>query len=270
VSAVCERLKMTRQNYYSVRRRREEAAADAGLVAQLVRRERAEQPRLGGRKLMVVLEEDMRAAGACMGRDRFFGVLRRSGLLLERRKAWVPRTTNSRHALPVFTNLAKDILTTGPGQVWVADLTYLRTREGFIYLSLLMDRHSRKIIGWHCGDTLESEGCMACLGKALAVLPKDARPVHHSDRGCQYACHAYVDMLRGRGLPISMTGELHCYENAHAERLNGILKQEYGLDMTFKNKSQAAQAVEQAIVLYNGRRPHEALGYRTPDAVHAA
>ena len=145
---------MTRQNYYSVRRRREDATADAGLVAQLVRRERAAQPRLGGRKLMVVLEEDMRSAGARMGRDRFFGVLRRSGLLLERRKAWAPRTTNSRHALPVFTNLAKDIRTTGSGQVWVADLTYLRTREGFIYLSLLMDRHSRKVVGWHCGDTL--------------------------------------------------------------------------------------------------------------------
>ncbi len=261
---------MTRQNYYAKRRRREAAETGAGLAAELARREREIQPRLGGRKLHAMLRGDLEAAGVRLGRDRFFTALRREGLLLAPLRAWTPRTTNSRHALPVFVNLAAGMETDAPNQVWVADLTYLRTREGFLYLSLIMDRHSRKIVGWHCGTTLEATGCVRSLEMALAALPAGAAPVHHSDRGCQYACHAYVDLLKGRGLAVSMTGELHCYENAHAERLNGILKQEYGLGMTFRDKRQALAAAEQAVALYNHRRPHEALAYRVPAEAHAA
>jgi transposase InsO family protein len=138
-----------------------------------------------------------------------------------------------------------------------------------LYLSLLTDAGSRKIVGWHASDSLEAEGCLRTLQQALAQLPAGARPIHHSDRGTQYCCHAYVETLERRGLAISQTEVQHCYENAQAERVNGILKVEYGLEATFKSKALALVAIGQAIALYNGRRPHQALGYRIPAQVHA-
>jgi putative transposase len=261
---------MSRQNFYQRRKCRQTASANVKLIGELVRKEREMQPRLGGRKLLHMLKPRLKKAEVQIGRDRFYEALRRERLLLKPLKAWAPRTTNSRHALPVFMNLAEKVLTTGPNQVWVSDLTYLRVSDRFLYLSLVMDRHSRKILGWHCDDTLEATGCLKSLQMALGAMPKGAKPIHHSDRGCQYACHEYVGMLLDHGLAISMTGELHCYENAHAERLNGILKQEYGLGMHFRRKDQALRAVSEAVLLYNCRRPHESLNYQTPEAAHAA
>jgi transposase InsO family protein len=139
----------------------------------------------------------------------------------------------------VFHNLVKGMEVVSPNQVWVTDITYIRTDEGFLYLSLRMDLWSRKIAGYHAGDILETEGAIRALELALRELPQGAAPVHHSDRGCQYCSHRYVEKLKAHGLSISMTEELHCYENAHAERLNGILKQEYGLGCSFRSKKQA-------------------------------
>jgi putative transposase len=191
-------------------------------------------------------------------------------LLLKRRRAEYPRTTNSYHSLPVFVNRVKDLKPTKANQVWVGDLTYLRTSIGFLYLALLTDKVSRKIVGYHCGDTLEAQGCIRALEMALAELPAGARPLHHSDRGTQYCCHDYVKRLTQRGLGISMTEINHCAENALAERMNGIIKSEYGLDREFKTKEQARRCVEQAIHLYNTRRPHTSLKYRFPQDVHAS
>jgi transposase InsO family protein len=131
-----------------------------------------------------------------------------------------------------------------------------------------MDAWSRKIVGWHVGATLEALGCVAAVRMAMAQLSADARPIHHSDRGTQYCCNDYVALLASRELPISMTEENHCYENGKAERLNGILKEEYGLGAEFARKDEVGLAVRQAVALYNERRPHTALGYRTPSAVH--
>ncbi|MDR1250066.1 MAG: IS3 family transposase, partial [Treponema sp.] len=175
---------------------------------------------------------------------------------------------NSRHSLPVFHNLVKDMVLTGPNQAWAADITSIRTDEGFLYLSLLMDLWSRKIVGFHTGDTLEAEGAVRALEMALSELPKGAFPVHHSDRGCQYCSHRYVEKLQAHGLAVSMTEELHCYENAHAERLNGIVKQEYGLGCSFLRKQQALAAIDEAVFLYNTRRPHLSLNYETPETMH--
>lgn len=242
---------------------------DAKFVAELVRAERRIQPRLGARKLRVLLRGQMEEAGVELGRDRFFEVLREHELLLEPLPR-CPRTTNSRHSLPIFRNLLKGNELTGPDQAWVADLTYIRTDEGFLYAALLTDAWSRKIVGWNIGDTLEAEGCLKALEGALRELPVGRHPLHHSDRGCQYCCHLYVDRCREAGIPVSMTEELHCYENAKAERVNGILKQEYGLGETFRTKSLAKEAFEQAVHLYNHRRPHQALGYRIPVEVHSS
>ena len=179
-----------------------------------------------------------------------------------------PRTTRFESSLPVFHNLVAGLELTGPNQAWAADITYIRTDDGFLYLSLITDMWSRKIVGFHVGDSLETEGALFALAMALASLGRGAKPVHHSDRGCQYASHLYVGTLREAGLQISMTEELHCYENAMAERVNGILKQEYFIGSCFKNKKLAKDAVEQAVYLYNTRRPHMSLDYETPDKMH--
>jgi len=260
---------MSRQNYYSTRRRRQRQWVDGGLIVNLVRRERQQQPRLGGRKLLHVLGAELTENDVRVGRDRFFDVLRESGLLVERKRGQV-KTTNSRHSLPVFRNLVTGREVMAPNEVWVSDLTYIRTEEGFLFSSLITDKFSRKIVGAHIDDSLESEGCLRALDAALKELPVDRFPIHHSDRGCQYCCHAYVNRLQDRGLTVSMTETLHCYENALAERVNGILKQEYELDRKFKTKAQAILAFRQAVWLYNHRRPHLALKYRIPAEVHEA
>ena len=259
---------MSRQNYYARRQVRQTQLVEAALVCELVRAERRIQPRLGTRKLRVLLAGALTEAGVQLGRDRFFEVLRRGGLLLPPLPKEYPQTTSSHHGLPVFANLAKDRVVSQPNEVWVSDLTYLRTEEGFLYLALVTDKFSRKIVGYHCRDTLEAIGCVRALELAIKDLPEWARPVHHSDRGSQYCSHEYVARLAGRGLPISMTVADHCAENALAERLNGILKAEYGLGRKLKTKALARQLVEQGISLYNTRRPHLALSYKTPAEVH--
>jgi transposase InsO family protein len=261
---------MSRQNYYAKRQRRQRRAVDSDLVVSLVQEERREQGRLGTRKLYHMLKPRLEAAGVRIGRDRLFEELRKKDLLLEPVPAQYPQTTQSYHNLPVFRNLIKDLKTTAPNQVWVSDITYVRTAEGFMYLSLMTDKHSRKIVGWHGGDSLEAVGCVRALKRALADLPEGSAPIHHSDQGSQYCCHEYVGHLRAAGLPISMTERDHCAENALAERVNGILKQEYGLGRELPSKQIAYLAIRQAVELYNTRRPHSALKYRTPAQVHAA
>jgi putative transposase len=268
VVALCLRVGMSRQNYYAARRLRQRREVDEGLLLELVRRERRVQPRLGGRKLLHLLQADMKEAGVSVGRDRFFELLAERDLLVVP-KPGTPHTTNSRHYLPVFHNLLAAMNLQSPNEAWVSDLTYIRTDEGFLYAALITDAYSRKIVGSHIGDSLETEGCLMALDQALSELPKGKQPIHHSDRGCQYCCHEYVDRLQARGLAISMTEVMHCYENALAERVNGILKQEYEMDRTFRTKVQAIAAFQQAVWLYNHRRPHLMLNYRFPADVHA-
>ena len=267
IARLCEKTGMSRQNFYKGRRRRVRREVDGDLIEELVRAERMVQPRLGGKKLHRLLKPELEKAGVRIGRDRFFEVLGERGLLLEPLPK-APRTTNSRHSLPVFRNLLAGMDLDGPNQAWVSDITYIRTDEGFLYLSLITDAWSRKVVGYHAGDTLETEGCLMALEKAAKELADGLFPVHHSDRGCQYCSHLYTGRLREYGLGISMTEEMHCYENAKAERVNGILKQEYFLGGCFNTKRQAVKAVDQAVWLYNTRRPHLALGYRTPEETH--
>lgn len=259
---------MSRQNFYARRKGRQRQSIDAALVVELVQKERQVQPRLGTRKLQVLLKKDLEEAGVKIGRDRLFEVLREKELLVPPPKAEFPRTTDSYHCLPVFTNRIKDLTVTKPNEVWVVDFTYVRTALGFVYLALLTDKKSRKIVGYHCGDTMEAEGCVKALEMALRELPAGAQPIHHSDRGSQYCCHEYVNRLVDRGLAVSMTESNHCAENALAERMNGILKSEYGLGREFKTKDDARRAADQAVHLYNTRRPHSALNFRVPQEVH--
>lgn len=266
---LCRRTGMSRQNYYKQRKIRQKRAFEEQTVLALVCRERCVQPQLGTRKLHRLLSEQWVSAGISIGRDRLFALLRRHRLLIRRRRRYA-RTTDSRHGLPVYPNRLKEAVLTGPNQAWVSDITYLRTRQGFLYLSLVMDAFSRKIVGYNCSDRLESEGALRALSMALDQLPVGADMVHHSDQGCQYCSRRYIKRLLGRSITISMTEKNHCYENSRAERLNGILKQEYGLGRVFLRKADVVTAVRQAVELYNDRRPHVALGYRLPTEVHAA
>ena len=268
VIRLCELADMSPQNYYARRslwRRRE---VDVQLVLELARAERAYQPRLGVRKLYYLIGVELKAAGVKMGRDRLFEELRKAGLLVARKPSEWPRTTNFDPALPVFKNLIKGGQVSGRNQVWVADITYIRTQEAFMYLGLITDKWSRKIVGFHLGETLETGGVLKALAMALRGLKPSERPIHHSDRGCQYASHAYVNVVQQAGLRMSMTEKNHGAENALAERVNGILKQEYWLDANFQSKSEAGKATVHGINLYNYRRPHTALGFRTPGMVH--
>ena len=258
---------MSRQNYYKQRSARRREAIDEALVLELIRRERGRQPFLGARKLLRLLGPELRSASVSIGRDRLFDLLRRHGLLIHRRRRST-RTTNSRHGLAVYTNAAKELMLNAPHQLLVSDITYIRTEAGFVYLALVMDAFSRAIVGYDCSDSLEMEGALRALEMALSQRPAGAETMHHSDRGCQYCCAAYVNRERRAGLAISMTEENHCYENSQAERLNGTLKREYGLDATFETKSAAYEAVREGVLLYNHHRPHQALDYRVPMAVH--
>ncbi len=268
VASLCRKVGMSRQNYYVKSPSRKRRETDEGLIIELVKEERRLQPRLGGRKVYNILSHKLKREGVRVGRDRFFEILRRNNLLIKRKKAFIPKTTNSRHILPVFSNLIQDREATSPNQIWASDLTYIRTQEGFIYGALTTDMWSRNIVGSNAGENLEAEGCLKALRQAMKQCPKNKYPIHHSDRGSQYCSHAYVKKLRKRGFSVSMTEENHCYENALAERVNGILKQEYGLGIEFKTKKQAIRAFNQAVYLYNNRRPHMSLGYKTPAQVH--
>jgi putative transposase len=259
---------MTPQNYYARRKAWSRREVDLKLVLELVRAERKHQPRLGVRKLYHLIRVELKGAGVKMGRDRLFEELGKAGLLVERKPSEWPKTTNFDANLPVFQNLIKSCQVSVCNQVWVADITYIRTMDGFMYLALITDKWSRKIVGFHLGETLETGESLKALAMALKGLGRNEQPIHHSDRGSQYASHAYVQRAQKAGLKMSMTETNHSAENALAERVNGILKQEYWLDANFGDKPEARKATVQAVNLYNTRRPHTALGFKTPEMVH--
>ncbi len=259
---------MTPQNYYARRQQRRRQEVEASLILELVRAERREQPRLGGRKLYYLIAPELKAAGVKLGRDRLFEELGKAGMLVEKRPSLWPKTTNFDANLPVFRNRVRGRQASGPNQIWVADITYIRTREAFLFLALITDQWSRKIVGSHLGESLETRHALKALARALKSLRPGERPIHHSDRGCQYASHGYVSCAQKAGLKMSMTEKNHSAENALAERVNGILKQEYYLDSEFADRQQARKAAVLAIRLYNTRRPHSALGLLTPQERH--
>jgi len=264
VRPVCSRLGYSRQAYYRERTERRREAVNEALIVDAVVRARIVHPRCGTRKLLKYTKDDLERAGLSVGRDRFFEIMRTHDMLVKRRKAFVPHTTHWDASLPVSRNLLANRIVDGPNQAFVADITYIRTAEGFLYLSLVTDYFSKDIVGWHLADDLTAEGCLKALEVACRIIPPGATVIHHSDRGCQYASRAYREKLDALGMLSSMTEELHCYENSVAERVNGILKGEYGLDVEFESSDLALKAVSHVIDVYNNLRIHESLGYVTP------
>ena len=230
---------------------------------------RRKQPRIGGRKLYRELKVFMISIGLQLGRDRFFDFLRVQRLLIERRRKYV-RTTDSRHHLRTYRNLIKDLEIRSPNQVYVADITYIRTLRGFCYLSLITDACSRKIVGYNLSRSLSIEGSLDALKMAMRQSAKLTGLIHHSDRGVQYCSYEYTRRLRNNNIKISMTEQNHVYENALAERVNGILKDEFLLGETLQSYEIARKMVKQAINIYNYERPHLSINYEKPAQRHAA
>jgi transposase InsO family protein len=188
--------------------------------------------------------------------------------MLTLRKKYSSRTTNSLHRFYKYKNIIKNLDVSKPNQVWVSDITYIRTVKGFCYLALITDMHSRKIIGYDLSDSLELKGCVRALNKAIYQAKDIEQLIHHSDRGIQYCSNVYTQILKRKNIGISMTEEKHCYENALAERVNGILKDEFYLDQVFTDTAHAKRATKNAINLYNKIRLHLSLDFKTPNYVH--
>lgn len=225
-------------------------------------------PRVGGKKLYFMLRHDLAQLEESPGRDRFFDILRNNELLIKRKRKFV-NTTDSYHRFYKYKSLIKGISINRPNQVYVSDITYIRLdKGGFVYLFLITDAFSRKIVGWHLSESLGIEGAIKALKMALKQCPDTSKLIHHSDRGIQYCSRDYTKLLLKNKVGISMTEQNHCYENSLAERVNGILKQDFLLDGEFRSQKIAGKAVKQAISSYNELRPHLSLDYQTPEIVH--
>ena len=266
MAALCGLFGYTRQAYYAHQREAGREALECTVVLDLVKRERDAQPKLGTRKLYYRIRRDLQAMNIKMGRDALFDLLREERLLIRRRRRGCV-TTQSHHRFRCYGNLLENLTIERPEQVWVADITYLRVGEGFAYLSLITDAYSRKIMGYHLHPTLEASGCLKALEMALKNRQYEGALIHHSDRGIQYCCHDYTKRLTKADIAISMTLS-GSEENAIAERVNGILKNEYLLDATFQTFEDALRQTKQAIKLYNNERPHLSLSMATPEQAH--
>jgi transposase InsO family protein len=266
---ICNAHGYSSQAYYKRRSASYRIILLEGIMLRVVRDYRSRQPKIGGRKLYNEIKPLLTEMGFKFGRDRFFDFLRRHSLLIRRKRKYV-KTTNSHHHFRKYSNLIREMEIIKPNQVYVSDITYIRTIEGFSYLSLITDAYSRKIVGYNLSRSLGIEGCMSALRMALRQIPQRAKPIHHSDRGIQYCSYDYTDLLNKNGLQISMTELDHVYENALAERVNGILKDEFMLGETLRSYEIAKQLVKESIAIYNEERPHLSLDYDTPSMRHAA
>ncbi|TCZ67321.1 IS3 family transposase [Flaviaesturariibacter aridisoli] len=237
-------------------------------VKELVDRERKVLPRVGTRKLQHLIAGNLKARGLKMGRDGLFALMRCYGLQIRPRRRYV-QTTMSKHWMRKWPNVEKEVHATAPDQVWVSDITYLKTEEGTCYLNMITDRFSRSIVGHALADNMETESMIPALSMALAQRKdKCTETIHHSDRGVQYCSKEYVALASKNGILLSMTENGDPYENALAERMNRTIKEEFGMDRTIKSKALLKKLVAESIHLYNTKRPHLALKMKTPEQVH--
>ena len=258
----------TRQAYYQHKKRLEKESLQHELLITKVLDIRKTQKRIGCRKLLFMLEPFMLEHKVLMGRDAFIDLLSDRCLLVRKRKRNKPRTTFSDHWMRKHPNLIEGFCPTAPNQLWVSDITYIVVGNGFAYLSLITDAYSRKIVGFYLSPDLSAVGCIRALEMALRNNKKDLdRLIHHSDRGSQYCCSKYVDILNDNFIRISMTQNGDPRENAIAERVNGILKDEL-LEKAYPNYRQAVKGVSVAISIYNHQRPHGSIDYLMPNEAH--
>lgn len=238
-------------------------------VIARVKKIRKELPYVGVRKLCRHLLDPEYGDPISIGRDYLFDVLRNHNLLIERKRKIV-HTSVSDPKNEVYPNLLPDLEIIGPNQVWVTDITYLSLADGrHCYLFLMMDYYSRKILGWSLEDNMKAENAIATFNKAYNRVKPERGLIHHSDKGSQYTSKDYVKRLTECNVRISMTGINKCYDNALAERVNGVLKYEFDLKEPLKDLTSGRKLIKNAIELYNSKRLHTSLNYRTPDYVYS-
>ena len=269
LGGLCRLFGKSRQAYYKQQKsdKRDDMAQE--LIIKRVKEIRDQMPRIGTRKLYHLLAEPLLGHGITIGRDGLFDLLANHGLLVRRRKRRKIYTTNSNHRFKKYPNLIRDLEVVRPEQLWVSDITYIRQQNGFSYLSLVTDAYSRKIVGYCLYPTLQKEGPGKALDMALTSrMQRSDLLIHHSDRGIQYCSDGYTNVLQNEKISISMTEKGDPYENAIAERVNGILKSEFGLDKCFDNYQAALAQVDKVVPIYNQQRPHSSCNYLTPAQAH--
>lgn len=270
ITRLCAWFGITRQAYYVNARSERQRATEADLVCQRLQEIRGDHARMGGRKLYEKLQPFFQEHGIKMGRDALFALLSDRKMLIKRRRSAVI-TTNSNHWFRRYPNLIKDIVPTVPNQIWVSDITYWRISPNLVlYISFITDAYSRKIVGFHVAQTLAAVESLRALEMAIASIDSATAThlTHHSDRGAQYCCNQYTTLLKEKNIAISMTQNGDPLENAIAERLNGIIKQEYLDTKEIKIFADAQRMVSRAVFLYNTDRPHLSLGNQTPESIH--
>lgn len=234
----------------------------------LVDRERKQLPRLGTRKVYHLIKDDIKKCGLKFGRDKLFDLMQYYGLQIKPRRRYT-QTTMSKHWLRKWPNIIKGKAVQRPDEVWVSDITYIKTEEGNCYLNMITDAYSRKIMGYAVDDNMETENMIKALKMATAQRKDQLiSTIHHSDRGVQYCSSEYALMITKNNMKLSMTENGDPYENALAERMNRTIKEEFGMDRIMKSRDQVKKIVEESIFLYNSKRPHLALKMKTPEEVY--
>jgi len=270
---MCKVFGYSKQAYYKQLHRAENTAAKEETVVGLIERKRTTWKRGSGRNLHKCLEPELASHGVKMGRDKFFELLQKKHLLI-RPKRHSAKTTCSYHHFHKYKNLIQNTVPTRANQVWVSDITYLwlKQQDRFCYLSIITDLYSRKIVGHCVHENLSVRGCIEALQQAIKNR-SDNKPfglTHHSDRGVQYCCHAYVRMLKKHKVKISMTQSGDPLENPVAERINKTIKEEFTNDrqISFCNVATAKTEIKKFIEFYNVQRPHRSVEWLTPNQAH--
>ena len=266
MSSCCRLFGVSRQAVYQARSRILKREQELFQVKKLVMTIRIQMPRLGTRKLYYLLKSDLEKLNIKLGRDALFDYLRRENLLIYPKKNYM-KTTNSRHWLHKYPNLLKEKVINRPEQVFVSDITHIKTKKGTHYLSLVTDAYSRKIMGHQLSDDMKAEHMAKAFKKAALNRMLETPVIHHSDRGLQYCSQEFQDILKKyNGIP-SMTDGYDCYQNALAERMNGIIKNEFLIHQC-NNSYELGKVIDQSIEIYNNKRPHLAHQMKTPNYVH--
>ncbi len=266
ISRSCRLFGISRQSLYQARTRAKRGSEQLSRIKPLVQAIRRRMPRLGTRKLYYLLKDDFQNLGIKIGRDKFFDYLRSEQMLIRRRKNYT-KTTDSKHWLRKHPNLVKEKKPERAEQIFVSDITYVRSRERTHYLALTTDAYSRKIMGYHLSDDLSAENTVKALQMAVKKRISSHRLIHHSDRGLQYCSAVYQAELKSNRIETSMTDGADCYQNALAERMNGILKQEFLIE-TCNTGKELEMLIKESIETYNGHRPHLSLAMKTPNYIH--
>ena len=262
----CTLFGIDRQVYYRKIKRRIIKQDKAALVVRMVLEIRTQMPRIGSKKLYYLLKQDLKILKT--GRDKFIDILRANHLLVIPKRSY-HITTNSHHRFRKYKNQLLDLQINKPEQVWVSDITYIGKREKPCYLSLITDAYSKKIVGYNVSDNLNTESSLVALRLALKQRKNKETPlIHHSDRGLQYCANEYQKLLNKNQIQPSMTQNSDPYENAVAERINGILKQEFYIDKYNKDLPIMKQIIKETVEIYNEKRPHLSNHMLTPNKMH--